>query len=440
MTVELPTASVGKSTLARPSGAVSLLDHLPYGCEHTFVPREATILHADADCFFASVAQRDDPRLRGKPVIVGGGVVMAASYEARAYGIRSAMGGAQARRLCPDAIVVDVDWPAYVEASKALFEIFEHIAPHVEGLSMEEAFMDVSGLRHISGSPVEIGISLRQQVRDRVGLPITVGIATTKHVAKVASGIAKPDGLLLVPAGRELNFLHPLSVERLWGVGPATAEKLHRHGIARVRQLAELSRTDLVSMLGRASGRHVHALAHNRDPRRVRARRRRRSIGSQSALGRSSKTPEMLDRVAVAIVDRVTRRMRSAGRRGRTVTLRLRFDDFSRATRSRTLWQATASTQVVLRIVRALLAAATPTIERRGLTLLGVTISNLDNGGGAIQLELPLDGADRVALDHALDELRRRFGPTAVTRATLVGRSDRLAPSLLPGDEPDAPR
>jgi DNA polymerase IV len=404
------------------------------------VPREATILHADADCFYASVAQRDNPELRGKPVIVGGGVVMAASYEARAYGVRSAMGGAQARRLCPEAIVVDTDWPAYVEASRALLEIFEQAAPHVESLSMEEAFLDVSGLRHISGSPVEIGVRLRHEVRERVGLPITVGIATTKHVAKVASRVAKPDGLLLVPAGQELRFLHPLSIERLWGVGPASAEKLHRHGITHVRQLAELSADELVSILGRASGRHAHALAHNRDPRRVRRRRGRRSIGSQSALGRSPKSPEMLDRVAVAIVDRVTRRMRSGGRRGRTVTLRLRFDDFSRATRSRTLWQATASTQVVLRVVRALLAAAMPMIDERGLTLLGLTISNLDHGGGAIQLELPLDGPDRVALDHALDELRRRFGPTAVTRATLVGRSDRLAPSLLPHDEPEAPR
>jgi DNA polymerase-4 len=404
------------------------------------VPREATILHADADCFYASVAQRDNPELRGKPVIVGGGVVMAASYEARACGVRSAMGGAQARRLCPDAIVVDTDWPAYVEASRALLEIFEHAAPHVEALSMEEAFLDVRGLRHISGSPVKIAVRLRREVRERVGLPITVGIATTKHVAKVASRVAKPDGLLLVPAGQELRFLHPLSIERLWGVGPASAEKLHRHGITHVRQLAELSADELVSILGRASGRHAHALAHNRDPRRVRRRRGRRSIGSQSALGRSPKSPEMLDRVAVAITDRVTRRMRSAGRRGRTVTLRLRYDDFSRATRSRTMWQPTASTQVVLRIVRALLRAAMPTIDERGLTLLGVTISNLDNGGGAIQLELPLDGPDRVALDHALDELRRRFGPTAVTRATLVGRSEHLAPSLLPGDEPDAPR
>jgi DNA polymerase IV len=404
------------------------------------VPREATILHADADCFYASVAQRDKPELRGKPVIVGGGVVLAASYEARAYGVRSAMGGWKARRLCPHAIVVDTDWPAYVEASRALLEIFEHAAPHVEALSMEEAFLDVSGLRRISGSPVEIAVRLREEVRQRVGLPITVGIATTKHVAKVASRIAKPDGLLLVPAGEELRFLHPLSVDRLWGIGPATAEKLHRRGIVRVRQLAQLSATDLVSILGKASGRHVHALAHNRDPRRVRRRPSRRSIGSQSALGRSRKTPEMLDRVAVAIVDRVTRRMRSAGRRGRTVTLRLRFDDFARATRSRTLWQPTASTQVVLRIVRALLGAAMPTIEARGLTLLGITVSNLDNGGGAIQLELPLDGPDRVALDHALDELRRRFGPKAVTRATLVGSSDRLAPSLMPGDEPDAPR
>jgi DNA polymerase-4 len=275
------------------------------------------ILHADVDAFYASVEQRDDPSLRGRPTIVGAGVVLAASYEARAYGVRGAMGGARARRLCPHAVVVKPRFPAYVEAGKAVFEVFRGTAPAVEGLSMEEAFLDVSGLERISGSPIEIAARLRREVRERVGLPITVGVATTKHLAKVASGIAKPDGLLLVPPGGEIAFLHPLRVERLWGVGPATAERLHRLGIATVGELARLDEASLASLVGGAMGRRLHALAHNRDPRRVRAGRRRRSIGSQSALGRSSKrSRHSLDAVVLALVDRVTRRMRAAGRVG----------------------------------------------------------------------------------------------------------------------------
>ena len=403
-----------------------------------FVSREASILHADVDSFFASVEQRDDPGLRGRPVIVGPGVVMAASYEAKACGVRSAMGAAQARRLCPQAVFVEPHWPAYVAASKALFALFEQVAPRVEGLSMEEAFLDVSGLRRISGSPTEIAVRLKGDVRERIGLPITVGIATTKFLAKVASAVAKPDGLLLVEPGSELAFLHPLPVERLWGVGPATAAKLHRRGVTTVREIARLSEAELVSMLGRGSGRHLHALAHNRDPRRVRTGRRRRSIGSQSALGRRPRSLEALDRVLVSLVDRVSRRMRAAGRVGRTVTLRLRFGDYSRATRSRTLSRPTAATATILAIARGLLRAAQPTIERRGLTLVGITIANLD--AGSVQLELPLPGLGERALDAALDELRERFGPTAVTRASLLGRGARFSPSLMPGDEPDAPR
>ncbi len=403
-----------------------------------FVSREASILHADVDSFFASVEQRDDPRLRGRPVIVGPGVVMAASYEAKACGVRSAMGAAQARRLCPAAVFVEPHWPAYVAASKALFALFEQVAPRVEGLSMEEAFLDVSGLRRISGSPTEIAVRLKGDVRERIGLPITVGIATTKFLAKVASAVAKPDGMLLVEPGSELAFLHPLKVERLWGVGPATAVKLHRRGITTVGEIARLSEAELVSMLGRGSGRHLHALAHNRDPRRVRTGRRRRSIGSQSALGRRPRSAEALDRVLVALVDRVSRRMRAAGRVGRTVTLRLRFGDYSRATRSRTLSRPTAATATILAVARGLLRAARPTIERRGLTLVGITIANLD--AGSVQLELPFPGLGERALDAALDELRERFGPTAVTRASLLGRGARFSPSLMPGDEPDAPR
>jgi DNA polymerase-4 len=393
-----------------------------------FAGREATILHADLDAFYASVEQRDDPRLRGRPVIVGGGVVLAASYEAKAYGVRTAMGGRQARRLCPAAAVVEPRMAAYSEASKAVYRVFDDTTPLVEGLSIDEAFLDVRGMRRIAGAPTEIAVRLREQVRDRVGLPITVGVARTKFLAKVASGVAKPDGLLVVPPDRELAFLHPLPIERLWGVGPVTAGKLRELGITTVGEVARMPEGVLVSMLGRAAGRHLHALAHNRDPRPVHPRRRRRSMGSQRALGRSPRSPAEVEADLVALVDRVTRRMRAAGRVGRTVMLRLRFDDFSRATRSHTLPRATAQTEMILATARELLRSARPTIERQGLTLVGVSVANLDET--ADQLTLPLD--PRTALDIALDEVRDRFGAAAVTRAVLLGRKPGLTVPLLP--------
>jgi DNA polymerase-4 len=396
-----------------------------------FVSREASILHADVDAFYASVEQRDDPRLRGRPVIVGGGVVLAASYEAKAYGIRTAMGGARARHLCPRAVVVAPRMSAYSEASKALFRVFEDATPLVEGLSIDEAFLDVRGLRRLSGSPAEIAVRLRRDVRERVGLPITVGVARTKFLAKVASGVAKPDGLLIVPPDRELAFLHPLPVERLWGVGHVTAAKLRDRGFTTVGDVAQLGEAALISMLGRASGRHLHALAHNRDPRPVQVGRRRRSIGSQRALGRSPRSPDAIDTVIVGLVDRVTRRMRTAGRIGRTVVLRLRFRDFSRATRSHTLPRATAETQAILATARWLLTTVSPMIERQGLTLVGVAVANLDDDR-ALQLTLPFERHNGSALDAALDEVRDRFGPRAVTRAVLLGRDQGLEVPLLP--------
>jgi DNA polymerase IV len=396
-----------------------------------FVTTAPTILHADLDAFYASVEQRDDPRLRGRPVIVGGGVVLAASYEAKAYGIRTAMGGGQARRLCPGAVVVEPRMSAYAEASKAVFQIFEDTTPLVEGLSIDEAFLDVGGLHRISGPSIDIAVRLRRAVLDRVGLPITVGVARTKFLAKVASGVAKPDGLLVVDPDGELDFLHPLSVERLWGVGPVTADKLRDRGITTVGQVAGLPEAALVSMLGQASGRHLHALAHNRDPRPVHVGRRRGSIGSQHALGRSAKSRDDIDASVVALVDRVTRRMRAAGRAGRTVVLRLRFDDFTRATRSHTLHQATAETRTVLETVRDLLATAAPMIERRGLTLVGIAVGNLVDDN-AIQLALPFDRHHNSALDVALDDVRDRFGSNAVTRAVLLGKDAGLSVPLLP--------
>jgi DNA polymerase IV len=396
-----------------------------------FVRTEATILHADLDAFYASVEQRDDPRLRGRPVIVGSWVVLAASYEAKRCGVRTAMGGAQARRLCPHAVVVEPRMSAYAEASRAVFAVFRDTSPLVEGLSIDEAFLDVAGMRRLAGTPAEIAVRLRSAVLERVGLPITVGVARTKFLAKVASAVAKPDGLLVVPPDRELAFLHPLPVELLWGVGPATAGRLRERGIATVGQVALLGEEALVALLGPAAGRHLHALAHNRDPRPVQTGRRRRSMGAQRALGRSPRSPAAIDAVVIALVDRVTRRMRAAGRVGRTVTLRLRFDDFSRATRSHTLAEATAQTQAILVTVRWLLSAAMPTIERRGLTLVGVAVGNLDSAGD-LQLALPLDGPGGGALDAALDQVRDRFGSTAVTRAVLLGRDPGVAVPLLP--------
>ncbi len=403
-----------------------------------FVTSEGPILHADLDAFYASVEQRDDPRLRGRPVIVGGGVVLAASYEAKALGVRTAMGGAQARRLCPQAVVVPPRMSVYSAASRAVFEVFRRTTPAVEGVSIDEAFLDVGGLRRIAGRPSEIAVRLRAEVLAQVGLPITVGVARTKFLAKVASGVAKPDGLLVVPPERELEFLHPLPVERLWGVGKVTSAKLRERGVRTVREVAELPEAALISMLGPGSGRHLHALAHGRDPRVVQPGKRRRSIGSQRALGRRSRSPAELDEIVVSIVDRLARRLRGASRVCRTVVLRMRFADFTRATRSHTLADSTDHTETLLCAARGLLAAAQPLVYDRGLTLLGLSFANLDSHG-AVQLALPLDqpaspamSAEATALDSAVDALRNRFGASALTRAALLSHEAGMEMPMLP--------
>ena len=392
----------------------------------------ATILHADLDSFYASVEQRDDPRLLGKPVIVGGGVVLAASYEAKAFGVQTAMGGRQARRLCPRAVVVEPHFSAYVEASRAVFDVFRDTTPLVEALSIDEAFLDVGGLRRIAGAPAEIAERLRRDVRDKVGLPITVGVARTKFLAKVASGVAKPDGLLVVPPDDELGFLHPLPVERLWGVGAVTATKLRDLGVRTVGEVAKLPERILISIVGLAAGRHLHALAHNRDPRVVDTGRRRRSVGAQSALGRRTRSLDDVDAVLVGLVDRVTRRLRKGRRIARTVVLRFRFHDFSRATRSHTLSDPTGATQTLLAAARALFQASVPMIRERGLTLIGIAVTNLEDEDGALQLVLPFDRGDRIDLDMTLDSIRRRFGSTAVSRGVHLGRDTSLTVPLLP--------
>ncbi|TQM33121.1 DNA polymerase IV [Nocardia bhagyanarayanae] len=392
---------------------------------------DASILHADLDSFYASVEQRDDPRLRGKPVIVGGGVVLAASYEAKAFGVRTPMNGAQARRLCPHAIVVPPRMSAYSEASKAVFEVFRDTTPVVEGISIDEAFLDVGGLRRIAGEPLDIAQRLRARVRDEVGLPISVGIARTKFLAKVASAVAKPDGLRLVPPSAELDFLHPLPVERMWGVGDVTARTLHEHGITRIGQLADLGENALRGFLGPAAARHLYALSMARDPRRVETGRRRRSIGAQRALGRRARPADEIEAYVHGLTDRLGRRLRTADRVCRTVVLRMRFDDFSRATRSRTLAEATDHTDTLLRTARQLLADAMPMIEERGLTLIGLALTNLDDAY-AVQLTLPLEPRATNTLDTTLDDLRRRFGSAAVTRAALINRGEGLSVPLLP--------
>ena len=397
-----------------------------------FVSGDATILHADLDAFFASVEQRDDPRLRGRPVIVGAGVVLAASYEAKARGVRTAMGGRQAKALCPDAVVVPPRISAYTEASRAVFAVFDDTTPWVEPMSIDEAFLDVSGLGRIVGPPEVVARRLRARVQAEVGLAITVGVARTKFLAKVASGVAKPDGLLVVPPDGERDFLLPLPVERLWGVGPKTAAKLHGRGIRTVAQVADLRADTLVGLLGQAAGRHLHALAHLEDPRRVRAGRRRASIGSQRALGsRRRRSMAELDTVVVGLVDRVTRRLRDAERVGRTVVLRLRFDDLTRATRSHTLAHPTAHTAAVLDAARALLRLAADDVRTKGCTLVGITVANLTDAH-AVQLALPFDGSAPPALDGALDDVRRRFGSRAVTRAVLAGTDPGWSPPMLP--------
>jgi len=392
---------------------------------------EPGILHADLDAFYASVEQRDNPALRARPVIVGGGVVLAASYEAKAFGVRTAMGGRQALRLCPQAIVVPPRMDAYSRASKDVFAVFHDTTPVVEPLSIDEAFLDVRGLLRVSGQPSVIAARLRSVVLEQVGLPITVGVAGTKFLAKVASAVAKPDGLLIVPIGKELDFLHPLPVQRLWGVGRVTADKLLARGIVTVADVAELEERSLVAMLGPASGRHLHALAHNRDPRTVVLGRRRRSIGSQSALGRAKLSPSELDARLLSLVDRVCRRLRGANRVCRTVSLRLRFDDFNRATRSHTLARPTSDTATILHALQHVLDDCAGLIAERGLTLIGITLLNLENAD-AIQLELPFARRDSRSLDGVLDQVRDRYGSSALVRGVLLGRRSEISVPLLP--------
>ncbi len=400
-----------------------------------FVPASsgsrATILHADLDSFYASVEQRDDPSLRGRPVAVGGGVVLAASYEAKAFGVRTAMSGSAARRACPNLIEVAPRFDAYTEASKHVFEVFRDTSPIVEPMSIDEAFIDVGGLWRLSGTPTVIATRLRARVADEVGLPISIGVARTKFLAKVASAVSKPDGLLVVEPDDELGFLHPLPIERLWGVGAVTATKLHQRGLHTVGEVAAMSPEALVAIVGRAMGHQLHALAHNRDARRVTTAGRRGSIGSQQALGRRRRSRDEIDVVLWRLVDRITGRMRRADRVGRTITLRLRFDDLTRATRSRSLPDATASTAAIHATAASILDGAWSLVETRGISLLGLSVGNLADHD-VVQLVLPFERSEAEALDTVVDAVRERFGRTALQRATTMRGDPGIQLPMLP--------
>jgi DNA polymerase-4 len=395
---------------------------------------EATVLHADLDAFYASVEQRDAPHLRGRPLIVGGGVVAAASYEAKARGVRTAMGTAKALALCPEAVVVPPRMEAYSAASRAVFAIFHDTTPHVEGLSIDEAFLEVGGLRRIAGTPEQIAVRLRERVRNEVGLAISIGVARTKFLAKVASAVSKPDGLLVVEPDREEEFLHPLPIERLWGVGKVTAEKLHSRGIHTVGQLAELEAATAERFLGKAAGAHLHALARLRDPRPVEPTQRRSSIGSQRALGNRPRTLDELALILTQLMDPLAQRLRERRSACSTVVLRLRYGDYTKATRSRTLGAPTDRTDVLLDIVHGLLTSAAPELSERGVTLVGVSLTNLVRSD-AVQTQLELEWKDGARIDSALDAVRNRFGAKAVTRAALIGRDSGWSAPQLPEHE-----
>jgi len=397
----------------------------------------ATILHADLDAFYASVEQLLDPSLRGIPMAVGHGVVLAASYEARAFGVRSAMPTSRARRLCPHLTVVSGTFGRYLDFSEQVMEVFRRFTPDIEQISVDEAFLEVAGSEHLFGPAPDIAAEIRLQVRRDVGLPVSIGVASTKFLAKVGSQVAKPDGLIVVPPGEELSFLTPLPVEILWGVGPVTAAKLRRAGVETVGDIASTPFKTLASWLGGAAAGHLAALAENRDPRPVRARPRAKSIGSQQALGRGLTDPEEIDRVVLSLAERIGRRLRSKGREGRTVSVRTRFPDGRVVSRSETLDAPISGTDAIDKVARRLVRSAREVLSEP-VTLVGISVSGLLEDVG-VQMELGLDEGDveRVgsqaadagaAVDRQIDAIRRRFGDKAVMRAGLIDRSDRNVP------------
>ena len=393
----------------------------------------ATILHADLDAFYASVELTRRPHLRGRPLVVGGGVVLAATYEARRFGIRSAMPLGEARRRCAGLVVVPGEFAHYAEASQRVFEVFRRFTPVVEPLSIDEAFLETAGVVRLFGPPVEIARRLRRTVREETGLPLSIGIARTKFLAKVAGRRAKPDGVLAVAPDEELAFLHPLPVEALWGVGPATERRLARFGIATVGELAALPPQVVEDLVGPALGMHLRALAWNRDPRPVRMGRHAGSVGAQSTFGRDVRDPGRIRQALLSVAERVGGRLRRKGLAGRRVTVRVRFADFVTVSHAVTLDAATASTSIVYRIADELVTQVTDRRSRgRGLRLLGVSVALLE-AAPPLQLELALTGLGDprrragselgrrwAAAEAAADLVGERFGRGAIGRAALL--------------------
>ncbi len=375
----------------------------------------ASILHADLDSFYASVEQRDDPTLRDRPMIVGRGIVLASSYEAKAFGVRTAMGTKAALRLCPNAVIVPARFHAYAEASKRVFEVFRDTSPLVEPVSIDEAFIDVGGLARTVGPAPRIAETLRHRIRTEVGLPITVGVASTKHCAKVASQAGKPDGLLVVPDGGELDFLWPLPVDRLWGVGLKTTQKLGLIGIGTVGDLANVDIERLTDALGRAHAHHLHALANNRDPRRVDTDRRRKSIGSQRSFPSGGLTGDDARVIMFELVDQISARMRGKEMMGRTVTMNLRDNEFRSFSRSVTLPEATWSSSTIGRAATRLFRDNEQFINSGACTKLGLSLSNLSSPHN-VQQSLSFEPGRSPEVDAAIDEITTRFGTSAIGR------------------------
>jgi DNA polymerase-4 len=377
----------------------------------------ATILHADLDAFYASVEQLLDPTLLGKPIAVGGGVVLAASYEAKARGVQGGMPGWRARKLCPGLQFVGGHFSEYQRLGDEVMEVLHGFTPLVERVSIDEAFLDVAGAVHLFGTPVEIAAQVRRRVREEIGLPISVGVATTKHLAKVASQVAKPDGLVVVEAGREREFLDPLPVGLLWGVGPVTRERLAAEGIRTIGQLAASDPAALQGLLGRATGTKLSSLAANADPRDVETTRRASSMGAQSAFGRRPVNEQLLRDELGFLADRVASRLRAKGRAGRTVTVRVRFPGLRSVTRAKTLAEGIATTRDLADISLALARKALDENPgEREINLLAISVSKLADE------ETVLEDTPLHALDRAADEVRAKFGRGAVGHASVVFR------------------
>jgi DNA polymerase-4 len=397
------------------------------------VRTEAAILHVDLDAFFAAVEQLDDPSLRGKPVVVGGlgnrGVVSTASYEARKFGVHSAMPMSAARRACPHAVYLSPRMSRYQDLSRAVMAILRDVTPLVEQLSVDEAFLDVSGARRRLGTPPQIGAHIRSRIHGETGLTASIGVATTKFLAKLTSDMAKPDGMLVIEPGTERAFLAPLPLTRLWGVGPATLTKLERMGLRTIGDVAATPAELLERALGTALGTHLHALATNDDERDVTPDRDAKSIGAEETFGTDLRTREACDRELVRLCDRVGSRLRSVEITARTITLKIRFANFETRTRARTLAEPTDISAVVLDTARELLDEFD---VRRGIRLLGVSCSQLGEPGEPAETQMLLDLVDEDTLDHeriarraaverAVDDVRDRFGTAAVQPATLLG-------------------